>query len=183
MVRQYRVFDTHRRWDRNCLASPKTPLFLSPYRLPHTLCTVVSSMGTRRFLGTEQRTGCAHSGSDDFMDIAFADLPQHRADNSGQPSGRNCRLSAFWLGLGERLPDCDPTESGFLSEYGQFVLVICDRMVLLQLRDAYHIRLWRNYAINQDCTCVGGRRSCYRTTLSRCFNRAIDRHGAHVLAA
>ena len=40
----------------------------------------------------------------------------------------------------------------------------------------------RNYAANQDCTCDGRRRSCHGTTLSRCFNCAIDWHGDHLLA-
>jgi hypothetical protein len=50
------------------------------------------------------------------------------------------------------------------------------------LCDADHIRLWGHYAAEQDCTCAGRRRSCHGTTLSRCFNCAIDWHGDHLLA-
>ena len=97
-------------------------------------------------------------------------------------SGRNSRLFTLWLGLGERLPDCDAAEPPLLSEYGWPVLVICDGVVLLQLCDADHIRLWGNYAANQDCTCAGRRRSCHGTTLSRCSDCTIDWHGDHLYA-
>src|SRR6266550_4119221 len=150
MVQQYCVFDTHRRWYRDRLASQEALPLLGTYRLPHTFCTMVGSIGAKPFLGTEQRTGCPYSASDDFMDIALADLPSHRADNSGEHSGRNSRLSPLWLGLGERLPDGDAAESPLLSEYAWLVLVICDGVVLLQLCDADHIRLWRNYAVDED---------------------------------
>ncbi len=48
----------------------------------------------------------------------------------------------FGLAWANAYLDCDAAEPPLLSEYGWPVLVICDGVVLLQLCDADHIRLW-----------------------------------------
>src|SRR5260370_6140909 len=96
MVWQYRVFDTHRIRDSNRLASQVSLRLLGSYRLSYTLCTMVGSMDVNPILGAVQRSGYPYSGSDDFVDITFADLPSRRADNGGfRPRRARPRSTSF----------------------------------------------------------------------------------------